>query len=577
MKEKTVYFSLLKKFCDGLIALQDTSSDPAFRGGIRCRSCKTIHGRCPDGVFAFVELYKLTGEKKYLDAGLDVFAYGDNLLCEDGGLYNDAQTTWRYTTTFHLIAVVEAYLAGQEILPQDAKEKFRDRIVRMAEWLYRNLDEKSPANINYSTTNGLALALAGKFLGNADYLRQAKHLTDYAMAHFTENGFLYGESKPHDKKSALGLYGIDLGYNAEESVPALVKYACLVGDEGMKDKLSKVLARQAEFLFPDGGWDNSFGNRNNKWTYWGSRTSDGCAPAYLLLADRDPSFAEVALRNTLLLERCTEGGLLYGGPHYRRHGEYACSHHTFEHANALAYALENIDEKYLAPERVSLPSEGKSFLRYYPEIHTYKMSEGEYSATVTGYDFDIAFSGHASGGTLTALYSRRVGPMVMASVNEYILVEPTNMQQVKDIEHHRPLTPRLSAERGGKLCQSCFFAQMQMCADEAARRVCVQTGLADRTGKVLEGAQPEIVYTLRREGLEIGIRKAFSMQFILPLIAGSARVLEGTLVRREPIFFLTGGFMADELTIEPSPEGNLRIFISSDADENGGEADRAHV
>ena len=45
------------------------------------------------------------------------------------------------------------------------------------------------------------------------------------------------------------------------------------------------------------------------------------------------------------------------------------------------------------------------------------------------------------------------------------------------------------------------------------------------------------------------------MQFILPLIAGSARVLEGTLVRREPIFFLTGGFMADELTIEPSPEG----------------------
>ena len=221
-----------------------------------------------------------------------MFAYGDNLLCEDGGLYNDAQTTWRYTTTFHLIAVVEAYLAGQEILPQDAKEKFRDRIVRMAEWLYRNLDEKSPANINYSTTNGLALALAGKFLCNADYLRQAKRLTDYAMAHFTENGFLYGESKPHDKKSALGLYGIDLGYNAEESVPALVKYACLVGDEGMKDKLSKVLARQAEFLFPDGGWDNSFGNRNNKWTYWGSRTSDGCAPAYLLLADRDPSFAE---------------------------------------------------------------------------------------------------------------------------------------------------------------------------------------------------------------------------------------------------------------------------------------------
>ena len=60
MKKDTVYFSLLKKFCDGLIALQDMSDDPAFRGGIRCRACKMIHGRCPDGVFAFVEMYKET-------------------------------------------------------------------------------------------------------------------------------------------------------------------------------------------------------------------------------------------------------------------------------------------------------------------------------------------------------------------------------------------------------------------------------------------------------------------------------------------------------------------------------------
>lgn len=337
-------------------------------------------------------MYKLIGEQKYLDAGLAVFDYGENLMCEDGGLYNDAQTTWRYTTTFHLIAVIEAYEAGEGILPQEMLGKFRCRIEKMSEWLYRNLDETSPANINYSTTNGLALALAGRFLSDDRYLRQAEHLVGYAMSHFTENGFLYGESKPHDKKSALGLYGIDLGYNAEEYIPALVKYACLTADEGMKDKLTRVLARQAEFLFPDGGWDNSFGNRNNKWTYWGSRTSDGCAPAYLLLADRNPFFSEVALRNTLLLDRCTADGLLYGGPHYRKHGEYACSHHTFEHANALAFALEKIDEIYLSPVRTSVPSDASGTFRFYPEINTYKINEGDYCATITGYDFDIAFS-----------------------------------------------------------------------------------------------------------------------------------------------------------------------------------------
>ncbi len=563
MKKNTVYFSLLKKFCDGLIALQDMSDDPAFRGGIRCRACKMIHGRCPDGVFAFVEMYKLTGEQKYLDAGLAVFDYGENLMCEDGGLYNDAQTTWRYTTTFHLIAVIEAYEAGEGILPQEMLGKFRCRIEKMSEWLYRNLDETSPANINYSTTNGLALALAGRFLSDDRYLRQAEHLVGYAMSHFTENGFLYGESKPHDKKSALGLYGIDLGYNAEESVPALVKYACLTADEGMKDKLTRVLARQAEFLFPDGGWDNSFGNRNNKWTYWGSRTSDGCAPAYLLLADRNPFFSEVALRNTLLLDRCTADGLLYGGPHYRKHGEYACSHHTFEHANALAFALEKIDEIYLSPVRTSVPSDASGTFRFYPEINTYKINEGDYCATITGYDFDIAFSGHASGGTLTALYHKKIGPMIMASVNEYRLVEPTNMQQVKDIGSHRPLTPRLIAEKDGISYQSCFYTQMQMSADEENHSVFVSTGLADEQGRSLD-ARPEIVYKFGKDGLDIRISKAHSMKFILPLIAGRAEATEGSKMGQRSVFFLTGGFMAEEMVFVPSRQGGLKIHISAD-------------
>lgn len=563
MKKDTVYFSLLKKFCDGLIALQDMSDDPAFRGGIRCRACKMIHGRCPDGVFAFVEMYKLTGDQKYLDAGSAVFDYGENLMCEDGGMYNDAQTTWRYTTTFHLIATIEAYSAGECILPKEMLGKFRRRIEKMSEWLYRNLDETSPANINYSTTNGLALALAGRFLNDERYLRQAKHLVGYAMSHFTENGFLYGESKPHDKKSALGLYGIDLGYNAEESVPALVKYACLMADEGMKDKLTRVLARQAEFLFPDGGWDNSFGNRNNKWTYWGSRTSDGCAPAYLLLADRNPYFSEVALRNTLLLDRCTEDGLLYGGPHYRKHGEYACSHHTFEHANALAFALEKIDEAYLSPVRTAVPSDASGTFRFYPEINTFKISEGDYCATITGYDFDLAFSGHASGGTLTALYHKKIGPMIMASVNEYRLVEPTNMQQVKDIGRHRPLTPRLIAEKDGISYQSCFYTQMQMSADEENHSVFVRTGLADSQGRMLD-ARPEIVYVFGKDGLDIRISKAHAMKFVLPLIAGRAEVTEGVKAGQQPVFFLTGGFMAEEMVFLPSRQGVLKIHIGAD-------------
>ena len=93
-------------------------------------------------------------------------------------------------------------------------------------------------------------------------------------------------------------------------------------------------------MLPDGGWDNSIGTRNFKWTYWGGRTSDGCQAALNHLGKDDVAFAESALRNLELYKACTHQGLLMGGPHYARHGEEPCIHHTFCHAKVLAEALD---------------------------------------------------------------------------------------------------------------------------------------------------------------------------------------------------------------------------------------------
>lgn len=563
MKSDTLYYKLLKEYCDGLIALQYKGEDPAFRGGIWCRSCKTIHGRCPDGVFAFTEMYKLTREEKYLAAAQGVFDYGDNLLCTDGGLYNDAQTTWRYTTVFHLIAVAEAYEAGVGILPGPFMAKLHARAKQNAAWLYENLDEHSPANINYCTTNGLALLLAGRLLGEEKYLQKAAGLVRYAAGHITENNLLYGECKPHGTRSARGCVAVDIGYNVEESVPALVKYACIAGDENLLTKLEKVLKSHLDFMFPDGGWDNSFGVRNNKWTYWGSRTSDGCAPMFLLLAERDPSFAEAALRNTQLLRRCTVDGFLYGGPDYHRHGEYPCTHHLFEHMNSIAYALEHTDEKYLAPARVPIPADGTDLFAFYPEIKTYKMAKGDWSATITDYDFDISFSGHATGGTLTALYHKKAGPIVMASVTDYVLVEPTNMQQALDRRSHRSLVPRFRAERKGKTYHSSYFTGAEVTGrGGTSHSVAANTGLATKEGERLEGASPHIVYTLSEKGMRIGIDGAAGTEFVLPLICGEPKTFAGTLQGGEEIFFLTGGFIAREFIILPDKNGRAEIEIA---------------
>lgn len=78
---------------------------------------------------------------------------------------------------------------------------------------------------------------------------------------------------------------MDIGYNVEESLPALLQYALLEQDEEIRVLAVKAMRVHLEFMLLDGAWDNSFGTRNYKWSYWGSRTSDGCAAGYGLADD----------------------------------------------------------------------------------------------------------------------------------------------------------------------------------------------------------------------------------------------------------------------------------------------------
>lgn len=556
-----IYEKLLKEYCDGLISVQYTGDDKAFYGGFWCRACKMIHGRTPDAVYPLSVMYKRSGNRKYLEAAMAAFDYGETLLCTDGAAYNDSQANWLYTTVFQTIAIFETLKSVGSLLTEAQKTKLTKRAKSMANWLYCNLDETSRPNINYCATNALALQYAGMQFGEEKYLQRAKRLAEYAYKHFSENGLFYGESKNHDAYSPLKCRSVDIGYDLEESIPSLIKYAKAAGDEDGLRYLSEKLLQMTDFVLPDGGLDNSFGCRNNKWTYWGSRTSDGCSPAYLILADRNPVFAEAAYRNTELLDKCSKDGFLYGGPHYEKHGEHPCTHHTFEHANALAFAVDEIEEKYLTPEPCALPVD-KDWFKYYPEVNTYKFARGNYNATVTGYDFDVPFSGHASGGTLTMLYGKNVGAMVAASVTDYVLAEPTNMQQPLDRERHRCLVPRLVDKHDINYASS-NYAHMQMQAEtsENAVKISVKTGLATKDDCCLD-VFADVEYTLSAQGMEIKIRHAQGMRFILPLIAGQMTLQTGSVEKEEEIFFLTGGFTANEMTLLPDENGEiaLRVF-----------------
>lgn len=160
----------------------------------------------------------------------------------------------------------------------------------------------------------------------------------------------------------------------------------------------KALKMHAKLMLPDGGWDNSWSVRNAKWTYWRSRTSDGCHIAYCSFADKEPMFSEIAYRNLMLLKKCTYDGLLFGGPMYRENGYRACVHHTFCHAKSLCYVLDNNLCRHIEGP---ISCETDKGIAKVESAGIFIINKDTYRATVSGYDFETVPFGHASGVTLS--------------------------------------------------------------------------------------------------------------------------------------------------------------------------------
>ena len=85
-----------------------------------------------------------------------------------------------------------------------------------------------------------------------------------------------------------------MGYNLEESLPLLIQFSVHAQDAQSLQFYAARMRDHLAFLLPDGAIDNSFGTRHNKWTYWGSRTSDGALEGLAHLAPLDPLFARAA-------------------------------------------------------------------------------------------------------------------------------------------------------------------------------------------------------------------------------------------------------------------------------------------
>ena len=565
--------ALLIHWCDALVRLQTRQPDvPRLDGAIVCPACGKVHGRCHEAVYPLLCAARLTGDKTYLDAAKRLFLWGDQMQEEDGGCRNDFASDWKGVTVFAAIALHDALLFHGDLLTADERAAWEQRLSAMGAWLYENLTLQMPAYLNYYAANACALTLLGGYFLNNTYLSRAKELAAYCMKHVSENGLLFGEGKPHDAVSSKGCRAIDVGgYNVEETLPCLCRYAAAAGDKQMLDDCRVLWRAHLWWMLPDGAWDNSTGTRAFKWTYWGSRTADGCQAALFALGKSDPVFAEAAWRNFELYRACTHDGLLYGGPDYKKNGEPTCVHHTFCHAKVLAGAIDGCIPSF---SRTLLPLEHPAPVRYYPELDSYQLANDSWRMTVCGYDFAYRGEKHISGGCVTLLWHRDAGPLLAAGMADQTLLEPHNQQPSVHPETWRSGCPRLETVDstpvyGQQYCDSAVLTAQKAGNDPAVR---AEGCLCSKDGRTLPGGDYTMEYRLSSDGLfvsgKVDPALAGRVCFVLPLIGGraSVKLAKGRLLSPpEDCFNLCPGFLCSEYRIAPDATGGFRFQIVAGA------------
>jgi len=524
--------SLLRKWIKGLFDLQVKSGK--HEGAVKCPACSFYHGRVGDAIYPFLYLAKKDNNSDYLDAGLKTFRWTDKYMSnKDGSWRNDFTNKWRGITVFGSVAVAESLIYCGDILDKKDYNSIRERLRKAGDFMH-DFFVIGKTNINYTATAGQALWLLGEFFDDKSYRKKAKLLIGDTLKSFSKNEkFLFGEGRPVDLISPKGCRLVDLGYNVEESLPALVHYALDANDKEALEMTIASMKTHIEFMLPDGAWDNSWGTRNFKWTYWGSRTSDGCQSALALLADKEPLFYKGALKNAELFERCTANNLLHGGLHYVSHKIPPCIHHTFTHAKVVANVLQHQKPIPASADSIKLPREEKYGLKHFKDIDTVLVAKGAYRATITALDMDYQpkyKNGHASGGSLTLLWHEKAGAIIAGSMNDYQIWEKPNMQYYAD-RIPMSTTPRIELEQGEVRYASVSDLSAKMTHSNLQNKVVVsaKSKLADALQNSPEKPKcsSKFEFTDALVSIEYTCENS-SARIVLPIIATSQEKLKMT-------------------------------------------------
>lgn len=442
MTFKNRVYNLMKDWCDQLLKTQLDMPDPLLDGALLCPACAVVHGRCADMVLPLILLYKETGDEGYFTAAKRLIDWTEyNLLSEKKDYRNDLANRWKGTNIFTCLMLGETLHRFGDILDKETFDKW-DAIFRERAAAAIGFCETVGPHINYNAGAAAMFVFAYNYTGEQKFLEQAKKQEEFCRAHFDNEGLFFGEGKPLDGTTAKGCHFIDMGYNLEESIPLLVLHALwMKDDEKIKFYTDRAIDHLA-FLLPDGAIDNSWGTRQNKWTYWGSRTSDGMHEGFVHIAKDDPVIAKAVRRNIELLERCTVDGRLYGGLMYHSANEPACIHHAFDKVKSLAILYLEMGDEYETCLDAKLPREIEG-VKSYQNGYLYTVTKGDFTATVNASDTHIYPACETGGGAISMLYHKNYGAVMAATLNRFVTTEPMNMQIQRNVDEELCNTARL--------------------------------------------------------------------------------------------------------------------------------------
>lgn len=529
-EQRTDAEALLARWCDGLVAHQlDYPNDRGLNGAMVCSACAYLHGRIGDTVYPLVVLWDRTGDGKYLAAARKAIGWCEaNTLNADGSYMNDLKTPWNYITVFSQIAIGKTLRAYGPKLPDDFRARLDRIYARQSRWLFdcfRRPKTVASVEVNYWGNQAEAMAEAGAYLRTPAYVEEARRIVATRLRPlFTADGLLAGEVVPADVRSRVrGLAAVDLGYNLEETLPAMLAAAEALGDGAFEAQVVSSARAHLEFLLPDGAIDDTAGSRGYKWTYAGSRTTDGVLPLLAKLERRGVGWARRAAARVIALHARLTGddGLLYGGLHYRDAQEPACIHQTFTHAKGLAEYVALQDGQ--SPRRADepLPRERTDRVVNFPSMGVDLAAVGPWRATFSVSDAYV-LPGEArrltvGGGSPTLLWHERAGLLLAATQAEFFFLETTNQQETRRERDILSTTPRLETADGFSSVQD-FDVAVTSGLAEGVFSYCARGTLTSLRGE--KGAPFEARYQLSRTALSIRVKADVACRYQLPIVGG---------------------------------------------------------